>query len=116
MSQQDGGNLRRDTSTDQGQDGPRCALASRGPFLRLAKIFWIAPAVFESSEHRARYLAEYLASCAYLASSRNFLDVQILGAKNGPAAAVFRNLRRDLAFPQGHSANPVASLLLTGQV
>jgi len=44
-------------------------------------------------------------------------DVQILGGANGsPAAAVFRNLRRDLAFRQGHSANPVVSLLLTGQV
>ena len=40
--------------------------------------------------------------------------VQILGgAYGGPAAAVFRNLRRDLAFRQGHSANPVVSLLLT---
>lgn len=31
--------------------------ASRGPFLRIAKIFWIAPAVFETRRHRAQYLA-----------------------------------------------------------
>jgi hypothetical protein len=91
--------------------------ASRGPFLRHAKIFWIAPAVFESSEHLARYLAKYLASCAYLASIvRFFWTFRYSARKSGPAAAVFRNLRRDLAFRQGHSANPVASLLLTGQV
>ena len=73
--------------------------ASRGPFLRLAKIFWIAPAVFENSQR----LAQYLASRACLAMVDRYFGIQILGGANGrPAAAVFRYLRRDLAFRQGH--------------
>jgi hypothetical protein len=74
--------------------------ASRGPFLRVAKIFWIAPAVFENSPH----LAQYLTSCVDLAGYADFFlfGFQILGGANGgSAAAVFRNLRRDLAFRQG---------------
>jgi hypothetical protein len=87
-------------------------------FFAMRRFFWIAPAVFENLQQPGPVPGPKYS--AFVRSSRRYM--QIFQYSDFPAAQTvdqqlrFRSLRRDLAFRQGHSANPVASLLLTGQV